>query len=59
MSIKYEEEKGFKCAYLSTYKWSYLEHMENGLKEIYAIKKNTIHLMKQLNIKNCRSKHGI
>jgi hypothetical protein len=59
MSIKCEKGKKFKC--LPTYQLinlSYLEHMANGNKEIYAIKKNTIHLMKQLNIKDYRSKHG-
>jgi hypothetical protein len=58
MSIKCEREKDLSVAYLSTYQLSYLEHMANGIKEIYAIKKNTIHLLKQLNIKDYRSKHG-
>jgi hypothetical protein len=59
MSIKCERERENSIlAYLSTYELNYLEHMANGIKEIYAIKKNTIHLMKQLNIKDCRSKHG-
>ena len=58
MNIKCEEEEDFSVAYLSTYQWNYLEHMANGIKEIYPIKKNAIHLLKQLNIKDYRSKHG-
>jgi hypothetical protein len=58
MSIKCEKEKYLNVCLLINLSRDYFKHVANGLRGIYTIKKKTIHLLKQLNIKDYRSKHG-